>query len=168
MPTSSTAYIALGSNLDSPLTHVKQAVQQIDALNECQLIARSPWYQTTAIGPGSQPDYINGVIKIATSLLPLDLLTTLQTIESRHHRTRNVKWGPRTLDLDILLIDNLTINEPNLTIPHPQLTNRNFVILPLYDIAANLTLPDGRALAGLAQHCSRKGIKQLNQTNITY
>ena len=156
-----TAYIALGSNLDNPLQQVERAVSAISQLNHCQLSATSPWYRTAAIGPGQQPDYINGVCAIETSLEPLQLLHQLQAIENNQGRVRNERWGARTLDLDILLYGELTIDSPQLQVPHPRMAERSFVLMPLADIATDLVMPDGQPLAQLLANCSREGIVRL-------
>ena len=157
-----TAYIALGSNLDNPRQQVEAALKAIAELPDSLLKASSPWYRSTAIGPGQQPDYINGVCAISTELQPLPLLHALQRIEQQQGRVRsehpNERWCARTLDLDILLYDNLQLDTQQLQLPHPRMTERNFVLLPLADINSNLTLPDGRQLSQLLANCQRDGI----------
>ncbi|MDZ7923248.1 MAG: 2-amino-4-hydroxy-6-hydroxymethyldihydropteridine diphosphokinase [Marinagarivorans sp.] len=152
-------YIGLGGNLEDPHTHITQALQELDALIHCQLISVSPRYQSEAIGP-PQPDYINAVACLHTTLTPLALLDALQAIEQSHRRLRLERWGPRTLDLDILLWDNNNIENERLTVPHPSLKARNFVVLPLFDIAPDLTLPCQTPLAQLAHKISRQGIQR--------
>jgi len=152
------AYIGLGSNLKQPLQQVESAIQHIKQLPESHLTACSPWYGSSPIGPGDQPDYINGTCSIETSLSALDLLTALQGIENQHHRERNMRWGARTLDLDLLIYGDTINNSAELTLPHPRLTERNFVLLPLADIAPKLALPNGQQIAHLARQCSRTGI----------
>ena len=162
-----TAYIGLGSNLDRPLTHIKQAAEALNRIPHTRLLTLSPLYQSKAVGPGEQPDYINAAAALETSLSPLTLLHQLQTIENLQGRKRGpVRWVARTLDLDLLLFDNITLETEELTIPHPRMTERNFVLFPLRDLAAQLSLslalPDGRSIAELAQSCSDDGISLTN------
>jgi 2-amino-4-hydroxy-6-hydroxymethyldihydropteridine diphosphokinase len=138
--------IALGSNLADPVQQVQQAVAQIQQLPQTSVTTISNWYQSKAVGPGEQPDYINGAIEILTSLAPLTLLKHLQTIENDHQRVRTIRWGARTLDLDILLYGDCVINEPELSVPHPRMLERNFVIFPLYDLNPDRILPNGKSV----------------------
>jgi len=159
----STCYIALGSNRNNPLQQVSQAVEEITALQNCHLKHCSPWYQTVAIGPAGQPDYINGVIEIDTTLQPLELLNALQAIENAHHRVRTERWGARTLDLDILLYGNEQILNKRLAIPHPEIANRNFVLYPLADICPDKVFPDGRTLKQLLENSPSDGMVRLSE-----
>ncbi|MEC7832888.1 MAG: 2-amino-4-hydroxy-6-hydroxymethyldihydropteridine diphosphokinase [Pseudomonadota bacterium] len=129
-----TVYIALGSNQNNPIYHIQKGMKEINHLNNTHIVRRSSLYSSKPLGPKNQPDYINAVIKIETSLKPEELLKSLQSIENLHHRKRIKKWGPRTLDLDILIYDNLEINSDRLTIPHPDMTKREFVLIPLLEI----------------------------------
>lgn len=153
-----TVYIGIGSNLDNPRQQVAAAVAALEQLPHSQLVAVSPWYRSASLGPGDQPDYINGVARIATTLPPESLLTALQDIENRQGRRRDIRWGPRTLDLDILLYGDDTLASPRLTVPHPQLKQRNFVLVPLHDLAPALQLPDGTILAELLANTPAAGI----------
>ncbi len=155
-------YIALGSNLEQPLLQVNEALHQIDAMTHSKLICSSSWYRSKAIGPGKQPDYINGVCKLSTELKPLNLLQALQNIEQQQGRTRSQRWAARTLDLDILLYGNQIINLPELEIPHPRMQQRNFVLYPLYEISGELTLPDQHSLQALLEHCTQTGLEKLS------
>ncbi len=152
------AFIGLGSNLLEPLRQVAQALDEIASLDGTALLRASGWYRSTALGPGPQPDYINGVALIATTQSPLQLLHSLQAIENIHGRERIIRWGARTLDLDILLYGDLQLNSAELTIPHPQMTLRNFVLLPLAEIAPALVLPNGQLLKELLANLSAEGI----------
>lgn len=154
------AYIGLGSNLEDPMDQVQRAFDELEALAGTRLLKRSPLYQSRAIGP-EQPDYINAVAHLETNLAPLELLDALQAIERTHQRVRLQHWGPRTLDLDLLLYDNETIQHPRLTVPHAYLTQRGFVLYPLADIDPNLHLPDGQSLQALLQQCPFEGLKRL-------
>ncbi|MGK0498643.1 MAG: 2-amino-4-hydroxy-6-hydroxymethyldihydropteridine diphosphokinase [Oceanicoccus sp.] len=151
-------FIGLGSNLQQPLQQVSRAVDEIAALSNSQLLAVSRWYQSTAIGPGKQNDYVNGVAAIDTSLQPLELLAALQNIEKQHQRKRIERWGPRTLDLDLLLYGQQQIDLEQLTVPHPRIGDRNFVLQPLADIDADLALPDGQVIADLLKACGQQGL----------
>ncbi|WP_053979237.1 2-amino-4-hydroxy-6-hydroxymethyldihydropteridine diphosphokinase [Marinagarivorans algicola] len=155
-----TVYIGLGSNLDQPLQQVTQALEEINAITGTTLVSHSPWYKSTAVGP-IQPDFINGVAKAHTSLDAHRFLTALQAIEQAHQRVRKEHWGPRTLDLDILLWNNDTIATERLTVPHAFMTERGFVLLPLNDIASELSLPNGTPLKALVQQCDQTGIEQI-------
>jgi 2-amino-4-hydroxy-6-hydroxymethyldihydropteridine diphosphokinase len=144
------AYIGLGSNLASPLQQVREAIAELAQLPQSRLSAVSRLYRSRPLGPADQPDYINAVAAIDTRLAPLALLDGLQAIENRHGRKRGaVQWGPRTLDLDLLLFGDAVINEPRLTVPHPGMSQRGFVLRPLADIAPLLQLPTGASLQSL-------------------
>ncbi len=141
----STVYIGLGANIGDAQGSLAAA---LDALHAEDLIieARSPWYCSSPLGPVKQDNFINAVARLSTSLAPLDLLDCLQAQETRQGRRREVHWGPRTLDLDILIWQGISMETPRLTIPHPYLTQRAFVLLPLLDLDPNLCLPDGHRL----------------------
>ncbi|MEZ0121840.1 MAG: 2-amino-4-hydroxy-6-hydroxymethyldihydropteridine diphosphokinase [Candidatus Reddybacter sp.] len=155
-------YLGLGSNLNSPPRQIKAALKAIAKLPGTRLECCAPWYQSIAIGPGSQPRYINTVAAIDTVLKPRTLLKALQGIEIQQGRKRIVRWGPRTLDIDILLYAKQTLNTRQLLIPHPRLGERNFVLYPLADIAPDLCLPGGTTLARLLANCSSEGIVRLD------
>jgi len=159
-------YISLGSNLNNPQQQVITAVTELNEVLNTKVAALSHWYRTSPMGPQDQPDYINGVAKLGTTLSPEQLLKALQTIEDSHFRKRKEHWGARTLDLDILLYGNQTIDLSNLQIPHPGITTRNFVLLPLADIDPQLVLPNGTTLATLLENCSSKGIVRLSSGDI--
>jgi 2-amino-4-hydroxy-6-hydroxymethyldihydropteridine diphosphokinase len=152
------AYIGLGSNLENPRAQVEQALEELAVIPQSSLLARSPLYRSAPVGPGDQPDYINAAALLETSLTPLVLLDALQAIEQSHQRVRIEHWGPRTLDLDILLLDQQAIDSERLKVPHPYLTQRNFVLYPLADIAPELRLPDGTSLQQLIAQCPRDGL----------
>jgi 2-amino-4-hydroxy-6-hydroxymethyldihydropteridine diphosphokinase len=134
------SYIALGSNLDLPMQQVLRAMKTIAATPDCTLIAQSHLYGSIAVGPGVQENYVNAVIAIDTALSATSLLHTLQAIEVQHQRERTVRWGARTLDLDLLLYGNANIQTPELTVPHPRMFDRDFVLRPLADIAPTALL----------------------------
>jgi 2-amino-4-hydroxy-6-hydroxymethyldihydropteridine diphosphokinase len=158
------AYIGLGSNLESPLTQIEQAFDELAHMNKTQFIARSSLYSSLAIGPGNQPEYINAVALLATELSPTELLDALQAIEHAHRRVRNIHWGPRTLDLDLLLFGELEINSERLVVPHPFLTQRNFVLYPLFEVSPTLHIPNAGDLALLVAQCSPEGLKKWDAT----
>ncbi len=157
MTTLHSAYIGLGSNLDNPVNQVLRATRALKELSLPSGFQLSPLYQTKPVGP-PQPDYINAVVRLETELPPLVLLDALQAIEAQHQRERKIHWGPRTLDLDILLYDDLLIDNARLKVPHPYLCERTFVIAPLYYIAPELVLPNGTPLKSLWAQCSAEDL----------
>lgn len=144
------AYIALGSNLHTPREQLKRALNALAQLPQTQLMAVSSFYRSKPLGPQDQPDYLNATVEISTALSPLTLLDELQRIENEQGRVRLRRWGERTLDLDILLYGDEIIQSERLTVPHYDMHNREFVIVPLAEIAPNLILPNGQKLAELA------------------
>ncbi|EIJ68340.1 2-amino-4-hydroxy-6-hydroxymethyldihydropteridine diphosphokinase [Pasteurella bettyae CCUG 2042] len=146
------AFIALGSNLNTPVEQLKSALKAIDELTETKLVKVSSFYQSKPLGPQDQPDYVNAVAQIKTNLSALSLLDSLQHIENEQGRVRLRRWGARTLDLDILLYDNQVISSERLTVPHYDMNNREFVIVPLYEIAPNLVLPNQQTLMHLMKN----------------
>ena len=140
------AYIGLGSNMEDPRGQVQTAMDELDALPQSRLTGRSSLYRSAPLGPQDQPDFINAVAKLETRLEPADLLARIQGIEQRHGRRRDRRWGPRTLDLDLLLYGDMTIDQPGLTVPHPGIAARNFVLRPLIEIDPAVVIP-GRGLA---------------------
>jgi 2-amino-4-hydroxy-6-hydroxymethyldihydropteridine diphosphokinase len=154
-------FIALGSNLDDPESQLRRAVQELRSLPQTQIYCISPLYQNPAVGPGEQPDYLNAVVALDTKLAPQELLHALQTIETNQGRRREIRWGARSLDLDILLYGATQLNEPDLQIPHPRMLLRNFVLYPLFDLAPDLQLPDGSSLSSHLDSCSNRGLSRL-------
>jgi 2-amino-4-hydroxy-6-hydroxymethyldihydropteridine diphosphokinase len=150
-------YIALGSNMDGPHSQLDSAFEALAQHPNIQLIAVSNRYQTPPIGP-QQPDFINAAAQLSSDLSPLQLLDALQAIEQQQNRVRSIHWGPRTLDLDILLYDNLEIDSERLIIPHPRIGERAFVLVPLMDLNPQLALPSGETVAQLLANCSQQGI----------
>ena len=159
------AYIGLGSNLDNPQRQVAEAVEEIAAIADTTLVARSFWYRSAPVGPGEQPDYINGVVSIDTILDAHALLDALQAIENHHQRVRKIHWGPRTLDLDLLLYGDSIINSERLTVPHAHMKSRDFVLRPLADIKPDLTLPCGTDLESLLADCSSDGLFRIQESS---
>lgn len=140
-----TVYVALGSNLNDPLNQLKQAVKSLQefVLN----LEVSPFYGSKPVGPQDQPDYVNAVVKFETNLTALELLDKLQHIENQQGRVRLRRWGERTLDLDLILYGNELIQNERLTVPHIEMKNREFVIVPMFDLSPELVLPSGEKLA---------------------
>ena len=163
------AFIGLGSNLgnerngifESPKQQLLTAIQSIDNQTTIYLLKTSRFYQTQAIGPGDQPDYINAAIKVETSLSANQLLLALQSIENQQGRIRKERWGARTLDLDILIFGQLFENSEQLTLPHPRAHERAFVLAPLNDLEANLIIPKRGNISNLLANCSMQGIVKL-------
>lgn len=156
------AYLALGSNIDNPIQHVTSAIAELRTLPKSMFLKASKLYQNPPIGFLEQPDFINAVVKIQTTLLAEELLDQLFEIEQVHRRSRNIKNGPRTLDLDLLLYGNTISNTDKLVIPHPRLKERAFVVYPLYELSPDLVLPCGTQIKDLvASMCGERlqGIK---------
>ncbi|MFZ7307622.1 2-amino-4-hydroxy-6-hydroxymethyldihydropteridine diphosphokinase [Avibacterium avium] len=156
-------YIALGSNLSTPVQQLENALHALQQLPYSQLVAVSHFYQSKPLGPQDQPDYVNAVACLTTTLAPLDLLDQLQRIEQEQGRVRLRRWGERTLDLDILLYGDEIIQSERLTVPHYDMQHREFVIVPLYEIAPNLILPDGKNVADLVQQFHHHEMKILQK-----
>lgn len=159
----SLAFIGLGSNLDKPAEQIQRALDSMATLPDCSELQCAPWYSSKAIGPAGQPDYINTVASLKTQLSPLALLHQLQAIENQQGRQRHIRWGARTLDLDLLVYDNVCLDTDELQVPHPEIHKRNFVLLPLYKLAPALVLPDGRDLKALVAKCDMNNLKQIQQ-----
>lgn len=157
------AYIGLGSNLGESINTLQSAIDKLGQHTDIKLVRASQFYQSTAVGPGDQPDYINAAVHITTTLESEPLLDAMQTIENEHHRQRGaVRWTARTLDLDLLLYGNQQINTQRLKVPHPYISERNFVLLPLNDLKPSLVFPDGVCLIDLVKQTPRTGIKPLS------
>jgi 2-amino-4-hydroxy-6-hydroxymethyldihydropteridine diphosphokinase len=135
------AFVGLGSNLDEPVAQLRRALLELAEIPHTRLIERSPLYGSTPLGPPGQPNYVNAVAMLETSLDAHSLLDELQAVEQRHGRERADRWGPRTLDLDLLLYGDALIDSPRLQVPHPQMHRRAFVLVPLHDLAPDLELP---------------------------
>ena len=160
------AYIGIGSNLEQPKIQVEQAINALRLLSAEGDIEVSSIYESTPMTHNNeasqQANYINAVVRINSFDSPIDLLNVLQNIENTQGRVRTSEhWTARTLDLDLLLFDDQVINTPRLTVPHYGLQQRNFVIYPLFDIDANLILPDGTSIKSLYESCSVDGIRKI-------
>ena len=136
-----TAYIGLGSNLDNPVARIESAIHALKRFPGTTLLCCSSCYRSKPVGPQNQPDYINAVARVDTSLTAVQLLENLQAVENRQDRVRTRRWGPRTLDLDLLLFDDLVLQSDTLTLPHPEMHRRGFVLYPLYEIAPEIEIP---------------------------
>ena len=156
-----TAYIALGSNRQDPAQQLQSAVRAIGQMPGCHIEAVSRVYRSAAVSPVPQPDYLNAVVRLATGLAPRVLLEALQQIETDQERRRTERWGPRTLDLDILLFDALSLQHPRLQLPHPRMAERDFVLHPLADVAEKkMLLPGGEELGTLLSRCPAGNLQQ--------
>lgn len=163
------AFIGLGSNLSGesegshrdPKQQIHFALKKINQHPEISILGISSLYQTTAIGPGKQPDYINAAAMIETSLEPNVLLDFMQLIEHQQGRVREQRWGARTLDLDLLIYGQFMQNTTRLTLPHPHTHERAFVLAPLADLDADLIIPNHGKVTDLLANCSMQGILRL-------
>jgi 2-amino-4-hydroxy-6-hydroxymethyldihydropteridine diphosphokinase len=153
--------IALGANLGQPQTTLEAALGVLDRTPQIRLEAHSSWYRTKAIGP-PQPDYINGCAILQTSLSPSTLMQTLLEIENQFGRVRRERWGARTLDLDLLLFDDIIMQSTDLTIPHPRMVDRAFVLIPLAEIAPHWAEPiAGHTIQTLARTIEAQGVHKI-------
>ena len=158
-------YLGLGANLAEPVMQLQQAVTALQQLPQVQLLAVSSFYCSKPMGPQDQPDYVNAVAAINTNLLPEQLLDALQQIEQQQGRARKAeRWGPRSLDLDLLLYGNEVISSERLTVPHYGLKLREFVLYPLHEIAPQLRLPDGSVLSSLLEQVPLNGLQKLHSS----
>ncbi|MFT6956478.1 MAG: 2-amino-4-hydroxy-6-hydroxymethyldihydropteridine diphosphokinase [Halieaceae bacterium] len=157
-------YLGMGSNLQEPNTQLATAVTALRKLSGTHNHSVSRVYQGPPMGPQNQPEYLNAVIAMDTTLEPLALLRALQHIELTQGRERLERWGPRTLDLDILLYGSQVVDLPDLQIPHPGLALRKFVLQPLLDLAdSKWVLPDGKELGTLAADCPGEDLQPTSQ-----
>ncbi|MFA7592474.1 MAG: 2-amino-4-hydroxy-6-hydroxymethyldihydropteridine diphosphokinase [Thiohalobacteraceae bacterium] len=154
--------MGLGSNLDDPVRQVRAGLAALTALEQTELAACSQLYRSAPMGPPGQPDYINAVARLHTRLAPETLLDALQAIEARAGRDRSgERWGPRTLDLDILLYTDRRIDSARLQVPHPGIAARNFVLYPLAELAPDLDIPGLGPLPALLTRCPPEGLERL-------
>ncbi len=156
------AYVGLGSNLDDPVLQVRRGLAALSALPDTEVVRRSSLYRSPPMGPPDQPDYVNAVCALATRLPAARLFAHLQGIETRHGRVRGpVRWGARILDLDLLLYGDVELFGPELTVPHPGLKERAFVLYPLLEIAPDLEVPDLGTIASLIERCPPAGLVKI-------
>lgn len=156
-----TAVIALGSNLSQPQQQVKAALDELAALPDCRLLQASSLYLSAPVGYTDQPDFVNAVCLLETGLEPQDLLSALHGIEAKFGRERTFRNAPRTLDLDIIDFNGVTMHSKRLTLPHPRAHERSFVMQPLAEIAPDYRLPGQPTAAELAATLGSDGIKRL-------
>lgn len=144
-----TAYVGLGSNLDDPPAQIERAIGHLKRLPWSRVTACSSFYRSAPFGPVEQPDFVNAAVALTTRLSAHRLLNELKRIECRLGRVPAVRWGPRVIDLDLLLLGDAVLSEPGLTVPHPGIAGRNFVLLPLREIAPDLVVPGLGRLADI-------------------
>lgn len=161
-------YIGLGSNLNTPILQIKTALIALNNMAEIKITAISSLYGSRPMGPQDQPDYINAVLALETTLSPIALLDVLQQIELDSGRIRkDERWGARTLDLDILLFDQQIIDSERLTVPHYGIKEREFVLIPLAEIAPELHLPSGENIATLANNIAQNDLAVIETINVS-
>jgi 2-amino-4-hydroxy-6-hydroxymethyldihydropteridine diphosphokinase len=157
------AYIAIGSNLDDPLSQVRSAFERLGQLRNTRVIARARLYRTRPLGPEPQPDFVNSMAGLLTRLSARELLVELKALEKAIGREQPiVRWGPRRIDFDISVFGDDVIDEHDLTVPHPGVPQRNFVLYPLADIAPTLLIPRVGRVTELLERIDRAGIEPIN------
>lgn len=157
------AFVALGSNLQDPARQIRAAFAALDALPDTRLLQASSLYRTTPVGYLDQPDFINAVACIDTDLAPEPLLQQLLQLENRFGRVRTFRNAPRVLDLDLLWYQGVTCDDPALTLPHPRMLERAFVLVPLAEIAPQLALGAAGTVGELALQVAHQGIERLDE-----
>jgi len=155
------AYIGLGSNMESPRQHITTAIHSLGEIQSTDILNVSSLYKSKPLGPQNQGDYINAVVQIETEMEPTELLDCLQAIENEHGRVRAEHWGPRIIDLDILMFGDEIIQNNILTIPHPEITNRSFVIVPLAEIDPACVIPGKGLVSDLLLEIDQDGLEIL-------
>lgn len=154
-------YVGIGANLDDPQAQVRRALDELASLPQTTLKRVSALYRTPPMGPPGQPDYVNAVAELMTTLEAHALLDELQAIERAHHRVRAERWGPRTLDLDLLLYGDEVIADERLQVPHPGVATRAFVLLPLADLVPAREIPGSGRVSALCAAADTRGISRL-------
>jgi 2-amino-4-hydroxy-6-hydroxymethyldihydropteridine diphosphokinase len=160
-PLWSPAYVGIGSNLQSPRDRVFEAIERMSTLKTTRIVLRSQLYLTQPMGPQDQPNYVNAAVGLLTQLKARELLTGLLGIERSMGRERQERWGPRVIDLDLLWMIDSAIDEPGLTLPHPGVSTRNFVLYPLADIAPTIKIPRVGIVLDLKRDAGGGGISVL-------
>ncbi len=155
------AFIALGSNLQDPLSQIGRAFSELATLPGTRVLRQSSCYRTAPVGYGDQPDFINAVAELDTMLEPCDLLRGLLALEAGFGRERSFANAPRVLDLDLLLYDDQVMQTPELTLPHPRMHERGFVLFPLAEIDPDLDIPGRGRVGELLQRCLNQGVEKL-------
>jgi 2-amino-4-hydroxy-6-hydroxymethyldihydropteridine diphosphokinase len=163
------AYVGVGSNLEQPALQVRRALDALASLERTRVQCRSSLYESEPMGPPGQPRYINAAAGLLTQLQVRALFDALRALESRLGRQPPPeRWGPRTIDLDLLLYGQLRVQEADLTLPHPGIVQRNFVLYPLREVAPGLTIPGCGRVGTLAQRVDSAGIWRLNDDTTTH
>jgi 2-amino-4-hydroxy-6-hydroxymethyldihydropteridine diphosphokinase len=157
----SRAFIALGSNLEGPEKQVRSGLKALESLPETRVTKASSLYRTAPVGYDNQPDFINAVAEVETSLEPIALLNGILRIEDMHGRERPFPNAPRVLDMDLLLYDDIVMQTEKLTLPHPRMHQRGFVMLPMTEIAPDVTIPGHGKVSVLAAACADQGVERL-------
>lgn len=152
-------YVGLGSNMGDTEQHIISALKSLGDIQSTKIMQTSSLYKSKPVGPQDQADYINAVARLDTELSALELLDELQAIENEHGRVRNEHWGPRTLDLDILMFGNKIINNDRLTVPHPEIPNRCFVLVPLAEIDSECVIPEAGNVRELIKKVDQEGLE---------
>ena len=156
------AYVALGSNLSDPRRQVESAFDALAALPDARLVVRSSLWRSAPLGPQDQPEFVNAVAGLVTTREPREFLASLQAVERRLGKAEPaVRWGPRVIDLDLVVFADMQVDQPGLTLPHPGLHRRNFVLYPLSEIAAELWVPGLARVCRLRDRVSPAGIERL-------
>ena len=156
------AYVGLGSNLQGPVKQLEKTFEELNAIPVTRLMKQSSLYRSEPFGGVEQPDFVNAVAALLTQLSAQDLLRELQRIENERGRERgDVRWGPRILDLDLLVYSDQVIDESDLSVPHPGISERNFVLLPLGEIAPKLTVPGLGQISNIDTSCSEPQISRI-------
>lgn len=156
------AYVAIGSNLDLPQERVAEAFERLAGLASTRLELRSRLYLSKPLGPQEQPDFVNAAAGLLTQLTARELLQALLEVERAMGRNRGERWGPRIIDLDLIWIIGTPIDEPGLSVPHPAVSHRNFVLYPLFDIAPSLGIPGHGSVADMRQRAGESGLTVLS------
>jgi len=156
------AYIGIGSNLQGPAKQIENAMESLANLPRTRLVSVSSKYRSAPYGGVEQPDFVNAVAAVLTRLSPLELLAALQDIEMRQGRERSgTRWGPRVIDLDLLVYSDQKVDKPGLTVPHPGIGERNFVLLPLGEIAPELVIPGLGRVAGIPVNMEEPSVSRI-------
>lgn len=158
------AYVGLGSNLEQPMQQLQHARAALATLEGCRQLTMAGVYASEPMGPKDQPDYLNSAAALLTTLSPRDVLAQLQQIENSQGRQRHRKWGARTLDLDLLIMPGIDVTSDTLTLPHPGLLQRNFVLHPLAELCPGFDLPGHGNILALAERAGWQGLRRLAQT----
>ena len=158
------AYIGLGSNVGKRDENLRQAIEMLGQEDGIESTRVSSFYETRPVGYLDQRDFLNGVVEIETSLSPQELLAATKMIEAKQKRVRKVRWGPRTIDLDILLYDNIELTDANLKLPHPEVSKRAFVLVPLAELVPEKRLPGGMSVSELLAELGEiEGVKPFDK-----